>query len=83
MVLEYLQKYESIEKQKMTKEIMHMHNTIKGIQVSYGLSAGLLIAKGLSTIIGFRRLSGFRNKRMFAASVGLGVIGSNAFCFHL
>ena len=75
MVLEFLQKYDSIEKQENAKEYVILHTSIKGIQFSHAISALAILTKGVSKIAKWRFLNQTSYRKIFITSsfIGMGL----------
>lgn len=73
MVLEWLQRYDSIEQQQNAEEYIVLHTSIKGIQVSHVFSALGLLIKGFSKLFRYSFLNATPVSRIFKTSALLGV----------
>ena len=82
MVLEWLQKYDSIEKQQNAEEYVMLHTGIKGLQFSHGISAFALLVKGMSKVFNFRMLNKTKLRTIFLGSSFIGISLTQAMSWH-
>ena len=82
MVLEWLQKYDSIEKQENSKEYVMLHTGIKGLHFSHGISALAILMKGVSKIGNFKFLNKTKFRTIFMGSAFIGISASQALSWH-